>query len=110
MSASPDRRTVLRGAALTGIACFGAAACAAGEQGAHTRPSSDAPVELGPATEVPVGGAKLYAAQRLTFALRNLGVTVASSARTSVTPTGARELAHVDSPPMATLARLTKKD
>ncbi|MEW1660809.1 MULTISPECIES: Rieske (2Fe-2S) protein [unclassified Streptomyces] len=65
MSASPDRRTVLRGAALAGIACFGAAACAGGEQGTSARPSSDAPVELGPATEVPVGGAKLYAAQRL---------------------------------------------
>ena len=51
----------------------------------------------------------LYAAQRLTSALRNLGVTVASSARTSVTPTAARELAHVDSPPMATLARLTNR-
>jgi D-alanyl-D-alanine carboxypeptidase/D-alanyl-D-alanine-endopeptidase (penicillin-binding protein 4) len=51
----------------------------------------------------------LFAAQRLTSALRSLGVTVASSARTSVTPTGARELAHVDSPPMATLARLTNR-
>ncbi|MFF2806880.1 Rieske (2Fe-2S) protein [Streptomyces sp. NPDC058000] len=65
MSAFPDRRTVLRGTALAGIACFGAAACAAGEQGSGARPSSDAPVELGPAAEVPVGGAKLYAAQRL---------------------------------------------
>ncbi|MEU9120710.1 Rieske (2Fe-2S) protein [Streptomyces sp. NPDC048506] len=64
MSASPDRRTVLRGAALAGAVCFGAAACASGEQSSN-RPSSDAPVELGPAAEVPVGGAKLYGAQRL---------------------------------------------
>lgn len=65
MSASPDRRTVLRGAALAGVACFGAAACAAGGTESGTRPSSDAPVELGPASEVPVGGAKIYAEQRL---------------------------------------------
>jgi serine-type D-Ala-D-Ala carboxypeptidase/endopeptidase (penicillin-binding protein 4) len=51
----------------------------------------------------------LYAAQRLTSALRSLGVQVASAARTSPTPTGARELAHVDSPTMATLARLTNR-
>src|SRR5204862_1672193 len=51
----------------------------------------------------------LFAAQRLTSALRAQGVTVAGSARTAVTPTGASELAHVDSPPMATLARLTNR-
>ncbi|MFK0289708.1 Rieske (2Fe-2S) protein [Streptomyces sp. NPDC090442] len=65
MSVSPDRRTMLRGAALAGLTCFGAAACASGTQGSAPKPSSDAPVELGPATDVPVGGAKLYAAQRL---------------------------------------------
>ncbi|MFF4953693.1 Rieske (2Fe-2S) protein [Streptomyces chattanoogensis] len=66
MSASPDRRTVLRGAALAGAACFGAAACGTGEQKPDaTRPASDAPTELGPASAVPVGGARLYAEQRL---------------------------------------------
>ncbi|MFE0189413.1 Rieske (2Fe-2S) protein [Streptomyces sp. NPDC058989] len=65
MTASPDRRTVLRGAALVGAACFGATACASGEQKSGTRPASDAPVELGPASEVPVGGAKLYGDRRL---------------------------------------------
>ncbi|MFF4605603.1 Rieske (2Fe-2S) protein [Streptomyces sp. NPDC001339] len=65
MSQSPDRRTVLRGAALAGVACFGAAACAAGGQESSDRPASDAPVELGPASEVPVGGAKLYGKQRM---------------------------------------------
>ncbi|MGG7574550.1 Rieske (2Fe-2S) protein [Streptomyces sirii] len=64
MTASPDRRTVLRGAALVGAACFGAAACASGEQ-KSSRPASDAPIELGPASEVPVGGAKIYGDQRL---------------------------------------------
>jgi D-alanyl-D-alanine carboxypeptidase/D-alanyl-D-alanine-endopeptidase (penicillin-binding protein 4) len=51
----------------------------------------------------------LFSAQRLTSALRALGVTVAAAARTSVTPAGARELAHVDSPTIATLARLTNR-
>jgi D-alanyl-D-alanine carboxypeptidase/D-alanyl-D-alanine-endopeptidase (penicillin-binding protein 4) len=36
-------------------------------------------------------------------------VTIASAPRTSVTPGGARELAHVDSPTIATLARLTNR-
>ncbi|MFI9049873.1 Rieske (2Fe-2S) protein [Streptomyces sp. NPDC053427] len=64
MSQSPARRTVLRGAALAGVACFGAAACGAGEE-SGTRPGSDAAVELGPASDVPVGGAKLYGKQRM---------------------------------------------
>ncbi len=51
----------------------------------------------------------LFAAQRLTSALRAQGVKVASSARTAATPAGARELAHVDSPPIATLVRLTNR-
>jgi D-alanyl-D-alanine carboxypeptidase/D-alanyl-D-alanine-endopeptidase (penicillin-binding protein 4) len=51
----------------------------------------------------------LFSAQRLTSALRSVGVSVAAAARTSATPTGARELAHVDSPTMATLARLTNR-
>ncbi|MGW1377365.1 Rieske (2Fe-2S) protein [Streptomyces sp. NPDC002446] len=68
MSATPDRRTVLRGAALAGAACFGAAACSSGGQERSTRPASDAPVELGPASEIPVGGAKLYEKQRLLVA------------------------------------------
>ncbi|MDT6985684.1 Rieske (2Fe-2S) protein [Streptomyces lusitanus] len=60
MSARPaaTRRTVLRGAALTPVAGLGLTAC---------RPVGDdrsaplaGPVELGPASEVPAGGAKLY--------------------------------------------------
>jgi D-alanyl-D-alanine carboxypeptidase/D-alanyl-D-alanine-endopeptidase (penicillin-binding protein 4) len=51
----------------------------------------------------------LFSAQRLTSALRKLGVTVAAAERTSATPAGARELAHADSPTMAALARLTNR-
>jgi Rieske Fe-S protein len=52
------RRTVLRGAALAGAAGVGLTACGGKKSG-----SSDAPttaVDLGAATAVPVGGAKLY--------------------------------------------------
>ncbi|MYV44845.1 Rieske (2Fe-2S) protein [Streptomyces sp. SID2888] len=53
------RRTVLRGAALTPVAGLGLAACSPGGQGA--RPAAPtAPVTLGPESEVPKGGAKLY--------------------------------------------------
>jgi D-alanyl-D-alanine carboxypeptidase/D-alanyl-D-alanine-endopeptidase (penicillin-binding protein 4) len=55
------------------------------------------------------GDPALFSAQRLTSALRDQGIKVGSAARTSVTPTGARELAHVESPPMVTLARLTNR-
>jgi D-alanyl-D-alanine carboxypeptidase/D-alanyl-D-alanine-endopeptidase (penicillin-binding protein 4) len=51
----------------------------------------------------------LFAARKLTSALRSAGVTVTSAARTAGTPAGAQELAHVDSPTMATLARLTNR-
>ena len=51
----------------------------------------------------------LFAAQKLTSALRSAGVTVTNAARTAGTPPGAGELAHVDSPTMATLARLTNR-
>lgn len=63
MSQSPDRRTVLRGAALAGAAGFGLAACSPEDSGASAVPT--APVDLGSAAEVPVGGAKLYREDRL---------------------------------------------
>ncbi|MFJ9852035.1 Rieske (2Fe-2S) protein [Streptomyces sp. NPDC101150] len=62
MSQSPARRTVLRGAALAGVAGFGVAACS---PGAEESAVPDKPVELGAAAEVPVGGAKLYREDRL---------------------------------------------
>jgi Rieske Fe-S protein len=51
------RRTVLRGAALAGAAGIGLTACG-GKNGSADGPGKA--VELGEASEVPVGGAKLY--------------------------------------------------
>ncbi|WP_189537388.1 Rieske (2Fe-2S) protein [Streptomyces roseolilacinus] len=60
------RRTVLKGAALAGTAGLGAAACSTESKLGHARtPTPTAPVDLGAATEVPVGGARLYREQRL---------------------------------------------
>lgn len=62
MSARPaaTRRTVLRGAALTPVAGLGLAACSAGGDGGSASAKPTAPVALGPESEVPKGGAKLY--------------------------------------------------
>ncbi|MFJ6752965.1 Rieske (2Fe-2S) protein [Streptomyces sp. NPDC091266] len=65
MSQSPARRTVLRGAALAGVAGLGAAACSPGESGSNAPAVPTEPVDLGAAAEVPVGGAKLYREDRL---------------------------------------------
>ncbi|MCP9946238.1 Rieske (2Fe-2S) protein [Streptomyces somaliensis] len=63
---SATRRTVLKGAALAGTAGFGAAACSTESKLGRARtPTPTAPVDLGPAAEVPVGGARLYREQRL---------------------------------------------
>ncbi|MBH1936358.1 Rieske (2Fe-2S) protein [Streptomyces sp. AV19] len=62
-----SRRTVLRGAALAGAAGLGAVACD-GKTGARASSTPTAPVELGAASEVPVGGAKLYREERLLVA------------------------------------------
>jgi len=56
----PTRRTVLRGAALAGTAGLGLAACSPGGSGDEATSAPTAPVDLGKADEVPVGGAKLY--------------------------------------------------
>jgi serine-type D-Ala-D-Ala carboxypeptidase/endopeptidase (penicillin-binding protein 4) len=48
-----------------------------------------------------------FAAQQLAIALRHRGVAVSAHAGEAVTPAGAQQLAVVDSPPMATLVRLT---
>ncbi|MEV0372777.1 Rieske (2Fe-2S) protein [Streptomyces sp. NPDC050636] len=65
MSQSPARRTVLRGAALAGAAGFGLAACSPEGSGNDASAVPTAPVDLGAAAEVPVGGAKLYREDRL---------------------------------------------
>ncbi|WP_097958753.1 MULTISPECIES: Rieske (2Fe-2S) protein [Streptomyces] len=60
------RRTVLKGAALAGAAGLGAAACSTESKLGHAKnPTPTAPVDLGAASEVPVGGAKLYREQRV---------------------------------------------
>ena len=51
----------------------------------------------------------LHAAQRLTAALKRLGVRVAGSARRRRTPESATVIASVDSPPMERLIRITNK-
>ncbi|MGW2276988.1 Rieske (2Fe-2S) protein [Streptomyces sp. NPDC001770] len=67
MSGSPaTRRTVLKGAALAGAAGLGAAACSTESKLGHAQtPTPTAPVDLGAADAVPVGGSKLYREQRL---------------------------------------------
>ncbi|WP_031506763.1 Rieske (2Fe-2S) protein [Streptomyces megasporus] len=67
---SPGRRTVLRGAALTGAAGFGltglTACSGSGSGGRDPRQAvPTAPVDLGPADDVPVGGSRLYRERRL---------------------------------------------
>ncbi|NJQ02176.1 QcrA and Rieske domain-containing protein [Streptomyces zingiberis] len=60
-----SRRVLLRGAALTGA---GAALTACGDGGRRSpagESTSPGPVDLGPAGEVPVGGARLYREQRV---------------------------------------------
>ncbi|GAA4924204.1 Rieske (2Fe-2S) protein [Streptomyces coeruleoprunus] len=60
------RRTVLKGAALAGAAGLGAAACSTESKLGHAQtPTPTAPVDLGAADAVPVGGARLYREQRL---------------------------------------------
>ncbi|MFM9367217.1 Rieske (2Fe-2S) protein [Streptomyces sp. Da 82-17] len=60
------RRTVLKGAALAGTAGLGAAACSTESKVGHAKnPTPTAPVDLGDAEAVPVGGVKLYREQRL---------------------------------------------
>ncbi|WP_330176370.1 Rieske (2Fe-2S) protein [Streptomyces sp. NBC_01498] len=67
MPARPTpRRTVLKGAALAGAAGAGLAACSTESKVGHAEePTPTAPVDLGPADAVPVGGAKLFQDQRL---------------------------------------------
>jgi len=50
-----------------------------------------------------------FAALELAGALRDLGVAVTGRSSRGITPEGAVELAHVSSPPLATLARLANQ-
>jgi len=76
------RRTVLCGAALAALGLT-AAACGGGDGGStegSSKPSSDKPVELGDADAVPVGGAKLFADQKMLVAQPEKGDFKAFSA------------------------------
>ncbi|SHL80976.1 Rieske (2Fe-2S) protein [Actinacidiphila paucisporea] len=71
------RRTVLRGAALAGAAGVGLTACG-GKSGSAAGP--DKAVELGAASEVPVGGAKLYRDDKVVVSQPRQGTFKAFSA------------------------------
>ncbi|MER5935671.1 Rieske (2Fe-2S) protein [Streptomyces sp. NPDC002054] len=86
MSAQPAaRRTVLKGAAaLAGAAGagLGLSACStATNSGGNTPATPTAPVELGAAAEVPVGGAKLYREEKLLVSCPAAGQYKAFSAQ-----------------------------
>ncbi|MFJ9027053.1 Rieske 2Fe-2S domain-containing protein [Streptomyces sp. NPDC102274] len=79
---SAARRTVLKGAALAGVAGLGVAACSTESKLGHAEtPTPTAPVDLGAAAEVPVGGAKLYREQRLVVSCPAKGEYKAFSAQ-----------------------------
>ncbi|MEU3598000.1 Rieske (2Fe-2S) protein [Streptomyces sp. NPDC006798] len=83
MSATPSaRRTVLKGAALAGAAGLGVAACSTESKlGRAQVPTPTAPVDLGAADAVPVGGARLYREQRLVVSCPAKGEFKAFSAQ-----------------------------
>ncbi|MFI5758707.1 Rieske (2Fe-2S) protein [Streptomyces sp. NPDC051569] len=83
MSGLPaPRRTVLKGVALAGAAGLGLAACSTDSKLGHAQtPTPTAPVDLGAAADVPVGGAKLYREQRLVVSCPAQGEYKAFSAQ-----------------------------
>ncbi|WAP55400.1 QcrA and Rieske domain-containing protein [Streptomyces sp. S465] len=81
MSRQPaSRRTVLCCAALAGAAGLGAAACTPDGSDKKASPTPTAPVDLGTAGAVPVGGAKIYREQRVVVAQPAKGEFTAFSA------------------------------
>ncbi|MEU6345479.1 Rieske (2Fe-2S) protein [Streptomyces sp. NPDC046977] len=76
----PCRRTVLRGAAVAGVAGLGLTACGGGSEDGADSTGPTSPVELGAASEVPVGGAKLYTDAKVVVAQPTKGVYKAYSA------------------------------
>jgi len=76
-----SRRTVLRGAALLGTAgAAGACLAACGPVRHASAAGPTAPVDLGPAADVPVGGARLYREDRVVVAQPTPGTFKAFSA------------------------------
>ncbi|MEV7086448.1 Rieske (2Fe-2S) protein [Streptomyces sp. NPDC093085] len=79
---SAPRRTVLKGAALAGAAGLGVAACSTESKLGHAEtPTPTAPVDLGEASAVPVGGARLYKEQRVVVSCPAKGQYKAFSAQ-----------------------------
>jgi Rieske Fe-S protein len=73
------RRTVLRGAALAGAAGLGLTACGGSSGGGSSTGPAKA-VELGAASDVPVGGAKLYREDKVIVSQPQKGTYKAFSA------------------------------
>ncbi|MEU3463203.1 Rieske (2Fe-2S) protein [Streptomyces sp. NPDC006733] len=73
------RRTVLRGAALAGVAGLGLTACG-GSGGGSGDEKAAGPVTLGPATDVAVGGAKLFREDKVVVSQPTAGAYQAFSA------------------------------
>lgn len=80
----PCRRTVLRGAALAGVAGVGLTACGSSDATSDTADSGSTAAttsaELGAASDVPVGGAKLYKDAKLVVSQPSKGTYKAFSA------------------------------
>jgi Rieske Fe-S protein len=74
------RRQVLRGAAAVGIAGAGIVALAACSGASDTASTASGPVTLGPTSDIPVGGGKLYRAQRVVVTQPTAGSFKAFSA------------------------------
>ncbi len=76
-----SRRNVLRGAALTGAAgAVGAGLTACGGIKRASAAGPTAPVDLGSAADIPVGGARIYREQRVVVAQPTKGAFKAFSA------------------------------
>ncbi|MEY9964627.1 Rieske Fe-S protein [Streptacidiphilus sp. MAP12-16] len=79
----PSRRGVLRGAAavgVVGVAGAGLAACSSAGAASNTAAAAAGPVTLGPVSDVPVGGGKVYQAQKIVVTQPTAGQFKAFSA------------------------------
>jgi Rieske Fe-S protein len=78
----PSRRSLLRGAAAVGVvgaAAVGLAACSGGSSGSSDS-SASGPTTVGPTSDVPVGGGKLYRADNIVVTQPTAGAFKAFSA------------------------------
>ena len=80
---SPTRRTVLTSAVVVGAAAAATAACGSSSAGSPAPTQTQAPagpLTLGPTSDVPVGGAKIYATEKVVVAQPTAGKFVGFSA------------------------------